>query len=445
LIDLKLNAKQSLAWDLLEDDVTTEILYGGAAGGGKSFLGIAFIITMCIQYEGTRWLIGRSELESLKKTTLNTFFDVCSMWGIKGDDIHYKYNVHEKTITFKNGSEILLFDLKLMPSDPNFDGLGSLELTGAFIDEANQVTEKAKNIVSSRIRYKLDKYNLIPKLLMTCNPAKGWVYDEFYKKEKDKTLEIYKGFIQALPTDNPEISKHYIEQLKKLDDFSKRRLLYGEWEYEDTLALVKYDSIIRMFNTDDYLQPIKSIYYLSCDIARLGADKTVIVLWRDLSIVKIFTLTKATVDVTINKIKELTELYKIERKHIVIDTDGVGGGVADFLKGCISFMNNGKPLNGDNYKNLKTQCYYRLAQMIHEEKIKVLSITQEAKEKLIQELEVIRVADIDKDTKLSIISKEQIKQIIGRSPDFSDAIMFRMYWELKPVSSGKYFMKRLQF
>lgn len=321
MIDLKLNAKQSLAWDLLEDDKTTEILYGGGAGGGKSFLGVAYIITMCVTYPGTRWLIGRSELEALKKTTLNTFFDVCSMWGIKGDDVHYKYNVHEKTITFKNESEILLFDLKLMPSDPNFDGLGSLELTGAFIDEANQVTEKAKNIVSSRLaRCKNDKYSLLPKLLMTCNPAKGWVYDEFYKKHKDGTLEDYKGFIQALPTDNPALSKHSLEQLKKLDDFSKRRLLYGEWEYEDTLALVKYDSIIKMFNTDEYLQPVKSTYYLSCDIARLGADKTVIVLWRDLAILKIFTLTKATVDVTINKIKELVDLYKIDRKHIVIDT-----------------------------------------------------------------------------------------------------------------------------
>ena len=69
----------------------------------------------------------------------------------------------------------------LYPSDRNFDSLGSLEITAAFIDEANQITEKAKNVVASRLRYKLDENNLIPKMLMTCNPAKNWTYTEYYR------------------------------------------------------------------------------------------------------------------------------------------------------------------------------------------------------------------------------------------------------------------------
>jgi phage terminase large subunit len=81
------------------------------------------------------------------------------MQGLKAET-HYRYNQQSNTISFPNGSQILLKDLFLYPSDPNFDELGSLEITDAFIDECNQTVEKAFNVVKSRIRYKLDENNL---------------------------------------------------------------------------------------------------------------------------------------------------------------------------------------------------------------------------------------------------------------------------------------------
>jgi hypothetical protein len=65
--------------------------------------------------------------------------------------------------------------LFLYPSDRNFDSLGSLEITFACVDECNMVVEKGVQVLASRIRYKLDEYELTPKILMTCNPAKNWV------------------------------------------------------------------------------------------------------------------------------------------------------------------------------------------------------------------------------------------------------------------------------
>ncbi|HEX8517536.1 MAG TPA: terminase family protein [Bacteroidia bacterium] len=443
-VELNLNPKQTIAWDVLSDNKITECLFGGGASGGKSFLGVAWLITMCINYPGTRYLMGRAELENLKKTTLKSFFEVCTKWGIKGDGIHYKYNIHEKTITWTNGSEILLYDLAYYPSDPNYDKLGGLELTGAFVDEANEVTKEAKNILTVRLRYKLDEYKIKPKLLMTCNPAKGWVYDEFYKPSLEETIEPHRAFIPALASDNEaNNSSNYIEMLERLDDFQKRRFLYGDWDLEDTHALINHDCIQRMFHTLNYTPPEKSTYYLTCDIARLGADKTVLVLWRNLDILKIFTLEKATADLVINKINELVNAYGINRKNIIIDTDGVGGPIADMLKGCVSFVNGSSPLRGENYKNLKTQCYYKLAEVINDDRIKVLSINDEQKKSLIQELEVIRMIDTDKDSKLAIISKDKIKQLISRSPDYSDAIMFRMWYEIQPKSVG-YFMRKIR-
>jgi len=164
-----LSPKQREAYSYLKDNRRTEILYGGAAGGGKSWLGCLWLLMCCLKYPGSRWLMGRAVAKTLKETTLNSFFDVCTFLGLKsGSD--YIYNGQAGTIQIGQ-SVILLKDLFAYPSDPNFDDLGSLEITGAFIDEANQVTAKAKAIVSSRIRYKLDEFGIIPKLLMTCNPA----------------------------------------------------------------------------------------------------------------------------------------------------------------------------------------------------------------------------------------------------------------------------------
>ena len=76
--------------------------------------------------------MGRSKLDSLKKTTLNTFFEVCEAWGVVSGK-HYHFNAGSNIIKFYNKSEIMLKDLFLYPSDRNFDNLGSLEITGAFI------------------------------------------------------------------------------------------------------------------------------------------------------------------------------------------------------------------------------------------------------------------------------------------------------------------------
>jgi phage terminase large subunit len=427
-VDVKFTDKQLLALDYLNDDVTTEVLFGGSAGGGKSFFGCAWLIINCIQYPGTRWLIGRSKLKALKQTTLNTFFEICHMWNLT--DEHYNYNQMNGEIEFYNGSVIILKDLFLYPSDPNFDSLGSLEITGAFIDEVNQITEKAKNIVSSRMRYKLTEYNLIPKMFMSCNPAKNWVFDEFYKKNKENKLEEYKRFIPALVTDNPNISPHYIEQLKKLDDISRRRLLLGEWEYEDDKALMKYNNVIDVFKDFDFDHPSKN-YYISCDVARKGKDNAIILVWNDYSIIETHQLSISLINDIVTLIKDISNKYKIPNRNIVIDGDGVGGGVVDYIRGCIDFVNNSRALNSENYQNLKTQCYYKLSELINDGVISIFNWSVEQKEKTIQELGIITRKNIDKDGKLQIISKEDIKNMIGRSPDYSDAMMMRMYWEFK--------------
>jgi hypothetical protein len=422
---MHLSQKQTIAIELIEDNKTKEIIYGGGAGSGKTALGVYSILKNALKYDGSRYLIGRAVLKTLKETTLNSFYDVSRMQGLKSG-IHYQYNAQSNIITFQNGSTILLKDLFQYPSDPHFDELGSLEITGAFVDECTQLTEKAWNIVKSRIRYKLDEFGLIPKMLGTCNPAKGWVYNNFYKPHKEGKLQDDKAFIQALAIDNPFISPHYIESLRTLDNQSRERLLYGNWEYDDNdNALIGYDKIIDMF-TNEHIPSGKG--YISADIARFGKDNTLIMVWSGFRVIEIHKLANKATNEVAAFIKHLSKKHSIPYSQIICDEDGVGGGVVDY--GFKGFVNNSKALTG-NYINLKSECYYKLAELINQAGVWVMTEDVTIKKELTEELEWVQRHNADKDGKLAVLPKDKVKEHLGRSPDISDALMMRMWFELK--------------
>jgi phage terminase large subunit len=422
---MKLLPKQENAVYYLKDDETKEILYGGAAGGGKSALGCLWLIEMCQTYPKSRWLMGRAKLKALKETTLNTFFELSSNLGITDQ---FTYNAQANVIYWNNGSEILLKDLFLYPSDPNFDSLGSLEICGAFIDECNQVVYKAWQIVTSRCRYKLNEFNLIPKVLGSCNPAKNWTYKEFYKKNRDNNLPKTKKFIQALPTDNPHLPKSYLESLLSLDKNSKQRLYYGNWEYDDDPStLIDIDSISDYWNPN-HLKGEGNMY-MTIDVARKGKDKTVFRVWHGWLVIYRYEIAKSGLDVVVRKAKELQLKYKVSNSNTIADEDGVGGGVIDFLN-CKGFVNGSKALNDENYNNLKSQCGYKMAQKIVSREVGEICDNSEVKSITSEEMEQVKQKDIDKDGRVALIGKDIVKQMIGRSPDEWDSIMMRYYFEL---------------
>lgn len=432
---MELLNKQEHAIYYLKDNTTEEVLYGGAAGGGKSALGCLWLIEVCQEHPGTRWLMGRSKLKNLKETTLNTFFELCSKFEISNQ---FRYNAQEHIIYWNNGSEIILKDLFNYPSDPNYDSLGSLEITGAFIDECNQVVYFAWQIVKSRIRYKLSDYNLTPKILGTCNPAKNWTYKEFYKPSSEGVLEPYRRFIQSLPTDNPYLHPTYLKSLLRLDDNSRQRLYYGNWEYDDDPAtLIDIDSIMSYFNPT-HIKP-EGQKYMTIDVARKGKDKTVYRVWHGWLCIHREANDKTLLPEIVKRAKELQLDYKIPLTNVIADEDGVGGGVVDFLK-CKGFINNSRPLqilNGKeyvipNYDNLKSQCSIMMAEKITSKEAGELCNDDKVREITSEEMEQVKIKDIDKDGKQGIIPKDKVKELIGRSPDEWDSIMMRYWFELKP-------------
>ena len=133
----------------------------------------------------------------------------------------------------------------------------------------------------------------------------------------------------------------------------------------------------------------------------------------------------------VDRAKKLQNRFGIPLSNTIADEDGVGGGVVDFLQ-CKGFVNNSRALNDENFNNLKSQCGYKMAKKIVSKEVGELVTDKSVVDITSEEMEQVKQKDIDKDGKVSLVSKDVIKMNIGRSPDEWDSIMMRYWFELAP-------------
>ena len=234
-------------------DLAEIILGGGAAGGGKSYIGVSWLAISCLQFEGIRAVLCRKTLKSLRESTWNTLLTVLRSWGLKENE-NYAINNIYGTLEFYNGSVIIMKDLAESPSDPDFNSLGSSEYTIAFVDEVSEISAKAIEVLSSRLRWKIHETFKVPKLLMTTNPCLGWVRDRFVLDEnlEPVVLAQYHRYVPFSVYDNPNIAfrQIYEASLNKIkDQATKARLLYGNWCFVKSNDVAAYQS----FNGEKHL------------------------------------------------------------------------------------------------------------------------------------------------------------------------------------------------
>ena len=86
----------------------------------------------------------------------------------------------------------------------------------------------------------------------------------------------------------------------------------------------------------------------------------------------------------------------------------------------------------ENFQHLKAQCGYHLARFVNESMIYVeCEISPKHKDMIIEELDQLKTYKSDDDGKLKILPKPKIKENIGRSPDFLDNFIMRMYFVIQ--------------
>jgi len=454
--DTKGNPKQLQACEAWNNDEIFEVYYGGAKYGGKSYLGCNLIFADALTYPETHYFIARKELSDIVKHTIPSINEVFQSWGLGRQ--YYTYNGKDNIYHLYNGSRVYLLYAKYLPSDPLYERFGSMQMTRGWIEEGGEFVEDAYiNLRISIGRWKNDIYDLKPKLLTTCNPKKNYIYRNVYKPHKEDRLPSNTVFIQALPHDNKTATKGYIKNLEEtLKGSARQRLLLGNWEYDDddNFLLESYDKILDIF-TIEYSEPGQK--YIICDAARFGSDRAIVAVFDELKLIDFKTFDKSKTTEISGKIKEYQLKYRVPNSRTLVDSDGVGGGVVDEVN-CIGFVNNAKAIKDEthqqikdtpNYDNIKSQCAFKLADMINKGLLSVSQdiLSTEEKEMIIEELEQLKTQDDDRQHKL--ITKAEMKNNIGRSPDWLDVFIMRAYFNvlhfIDPEIANKAYKKAVKY
>lgn len=187
------------------------IAYVGGVGSGKTLIGCITMLSWAVMYPGD-YLISRMFQPELKITTYKTFLEICP------PELILEHRVADMTIRIKcaNGKSSLILFRQL--EEP--DKLRSLNLSGFYIDEANQVSEEAFMLLQGRLRG-----GGIRKGILTTNPkGHDWIYRWFQKKDhfKDETSKQHYHLIKAPSTENHHLPEGYIESI--MSTWSQERI-----------------------------------------------------------------------------------------------------------------------------------------------------------------------------------------------------------------------------
>ncbi len=226
-IPLKVTKKQKLFLDAGED----EVLFGGAAGGGKSYGQVVDAMLFALKYPGSKQLILRRTFAELDKSLIRTARELYPA------DI-FKFNASAHFGKFINGS---IIDFGYCAGESDVYQYQSAEYDVIRFDELTHFTEMQYIYLLSRVR----GTNGYPKQIKSSTNPGGvghsWVKERFVDAAPPGESFIGKDgmtriFIPSFLEDNSFLSKgdpRYTGRLDALPERERRALLYGEWDIFD--------------------------------------------------------------------------------------------------------------------------------------------------------------------------------------------------------------------
>jgi predicted phage terminase large subunit-like protein len=234
---------------------TKEVMFGGAAGGGKS----SALIMAALQYvdvPGYSAILFRRTYADLALP--GALMDRFREWIMQFDDVHW--NANQYTATFPSGARITFGYLNNVNDYLRYKG-SEFQFIG--MDEVTEIRESDYRYMFSRLRRPASgPLSKVP-LRMRCatNPAPNWVRQRFLVEGK----ETGRIFIPSMLTDNPGIDpESYRAVLAELDPVERKRLEFGDW-WTTTLG--------SMFDRNNFevIEP--------SEMPEMGSDTSIVRFW----------------------------------------------------------------------------------------------------------------------------------------------------------------------
>lgn len=220
------------------------LLYGGAIRGGKSFGAITLLFLLAKMYPGSRWAIVRKDLPTLRRNTVPT------LTKVRPPRFAGQLNQSDWSVTCTNGSKVLLFP-ESIKDDADLDRWKGLEVNGFLLEEANELDERSWFKAIERAGSWLvpgggPQPQPPPLILLTSNPAFGWLKSTFYDPWKMGTLQEPYYYLPATASDNPHLTPEYLESLTNLPENEYRRFVLGDWSVAAGLALHEWSDAVHV-------------------------------------------------------------------------------------------------------------------------------------------------------------------------------------------------------
>lgn len=255
-----------------------ESIFDGGVGNGKSTGGIIRLLILADAFPGSRWVIARQTYKTLMSTTYKTFERLCPPKWVTRD-----VGQHQPNMVLHNGSELLWLHLD------EFDEreMKSLEINGAFISQAEEISPEVWEFLDGRIgRWRpqnCDWTKPCPAYLWgECNPnGHDWIYFRFDPEViSDSRARPTAADGTVMYLDCPDrayffaptganrkmldkFAPGYYEALMKKPESWKRRWVYGSRDIFEGSIHPDFKRDIHVYNADTF-DPFDSCDIKSC-------------------------------------------------------------------------------------------------------------------------------------------------------------------------------------
>ena len=308
-------------------------------------------------------------------------------------------------------------------------------------DSREEVFEMCKADIMKHWRAEYEQYG---------TPSELFIFSVAFVEGK---LEDNKKLMQSDPT--------YLARLANQDEEQQSRDLDGNWKFRSAGDdLIKMDDMIHFFDNayqnttvsgDSVATKDEATLYATADVALQGGDNFVMWLWQGFHIKDVYVCrfdSKTLIEVIKAKISE----WGVQEENLAYDFQGIGQILEGHFPNAVKFINQAAPIAQTKqeeegikklYKDLKSQCAVALYKAFRDNELSIdrhlLDRTFDGhgyghtrlRDILMRERKCIRRTKESQGKAFQIISKHDMKKIVGHSPDFFESLLFRFIFTLR--------------